>query len=94
MCLWQGSLNTITQQDNARPDVARRTFISLTRFDILPWAVNSPDLNLIKHLWDPIGCDIDKEPVAQTVDDLHTAGEVACQRSARATINGPMNIML
>ncbi|GFV82515.1 actin-binding LIM protein 2 [Trichonephila clavipes] len=61
--------NTIFQQDNARPHVAPRTN-SLTGFDILPWQANSPDLNPIVHLWDLIGRDMNRGPLAQTVDDL------------------------
>ncbi|GFW64180.1 transposable element Tcb1 transposase [Trichonephila clavipes] len=82
-CLWknegrcQGTLDTVFQQDNFRPHVTCRTLNSLTRFDILPWPFYSSDLNPIEHLWDLIRRDMNRGPLAQTVDDLRSAVDVA-----------------
>ncbi|GFV15010.1 uncharacterized protein TNCV_319781 [Trichonephila clavipes] len=78
--LLQVAPKTVLQQDNSRPHVARRTPNSQTRFDILPWPVNSPDLSPIKHLWDLIRCDMDRGPLMRTVDDLSRAKNVAWHR--------------
>lgn len=91
--LLQGAPNTVFQQDNARPHVARRTLNSLTGFDILPWPAASPDLNPIEHLWDLIGRDMNLGPLAQTIDDLRTAVDVAWQRLPQATINEVIDSM-
>ncbi|KFM63879.1 Transposable element Tcb1 transposase, partial [Stegodyphus mimosarum] len=73
----QGPPNTVFQQDNAKPHVGRRTLNSLTGLGILPWPAASPDQNPIEHLWDVIERDINRGPRQQTLDDLHTALDVA-----------------
>ncbi|GFV46534.1 hypothetical protein TNCV_3234211 [Trichonephila clavipes] len=66
---------------------ACRTANSLTGCDILPWPADSPDLNPIEHLWDLITRDINRRPLAQTVNNLRTEVDVTWQRLLQATIN-------
>ncbi|GFX81524.1 hypothetical protein TNCV_4509301 [Trichonephila clavipes] len=45
------------------------------------------DLNLIEHLWDLIRRDMNRGPLAQTVNDLRKAVDVAWQRLPQTAIN-------
>ncbi|GFV76169.1 hypothetical protein TNCV_4672581 [Trichonephila clavipes] len=45
MPLSQDVPNKVFQQDNSRPHIVRRTFNSLTGFDILHWPANSSELS-------------------------------------------------
>ncbi|GFY10910.1 hypothetical protein TNCV_1124321 [Trichonephila clavipes] len=60
---------------------------SLTGYDILPWTANSPDLNLIEHLLNLIGHDMNRETLAQTMDDLCSAVSVFWQWLLQASFN-------
>ncbi|GFX77219.1 hypothetical protein TNCV_1680021 [Trichonephila clavipes] len=88
-----GAPNTVFQQDNARHHVARQILHSLTRFNILPWSANIPDLILIEQPRDLIGRDMNRGPLAQTVDDLCTTVDEAWQQLRLATINGLIDRM-
>ena len=46
--------NTILQQDNARPHVARivTAYLNENNIRVLPWPANSPDMSPIEHVWD------------------------------------------
>ncbi|GFU69993.1 hypothetical protein TNCV_2984201 [Trichonephila clavipes] len=74
--------------------VTRRTLNSPIGFVILPWPAHFPDLNLIEHPCDLIGRDMNRGPLAQTVDDLCTSMNVAWQRLPQATINRLIDRML
>ncbi|GFW86274.1 hypothetical protein TNCV_4330581 [Trichonephila clavipes] len=50
LLMLKGAPNNTFQQDNAKPHVSRWTIGSLTRFDILSWLVNSPDLKPTEHI--------------------------------------------
>jgi hypothetical protein len=47
----------VFQHDNARSHVARESmdFLNDNHIRTLPWPALSPDLKLIKHLWDELG---------------------------------------
>ena len=55
--LLQPTPHAIFQQDNARPYVARivQVFFQKWQVSLLPWPVCSPDMSLIKHVWDMVG---------------------------------------
>ena len=50
------------QDDNARPHSARIVTDSLAQegFEKLQWQSRSPDMNAIKHVWDPMGRNVCK----------------------------------
>ncbi|GFW43282.1 hypothetical protein TNCV_1350451 [Trichonephila clavipes] len=73
--------------------IARRTLNSLTGFYIFPWPAISPNLNPVEHLWDLIGRNMNRGPLAQTVEDVHTSVDVAWQRLLQAIINGQIDRM-
>ncbi|GFW70532.1 transposable element Tcb1 transposase [Trichonephila clavipes] len=62
-CVTQSAPITLFHLDNARSHVTRRILNSLIKFNILPWTANSPNLNVIEHLWDLIGCDMNRGPL-------------------------------
>ncbi|GFV99834.1 transposable element Tcb2 transposase [Trichonephila clavipes] len=45
----------ISQQDNARPHMARVSQDCLHMVTNLPWPARSPDLSAIEHIWDHLG---------------------------------------
>lgn len=48
----------IFQQDNARPHSARVSQECLRQVETLPWPARSPDLSIIEHVWDYLGCQV------------------------------------
>ncbi|GFX50995.1 transposable element Tcb2 transposase [Trichonephila clavipes] len=49
-----GLTGAIFQKDNARPHTARVAQDFLRHFQTLPWPAHSPDLSLIKYVWDQL----------------------------------------
>ena len=70
------SFSHVFQHDNARPHVARVSmdFLNDNNSRTLPWPALSPDLKLIKHLWDELGRRVRNglNP-PETLDDLRWA---------------------
>ena len=54
----------IFQQDNARVHTARKVmeFFEEENITVLPWPANSPDLNLIEHVWAYMKRKLDSDP--------------------------------
>ncbi|GFV14941.1 transposable element Tcb2 transposase [Trichonephila clavipes] len=50
--LMQRLSGAIFQQDNVRPHTARVSHDCIRTVITLPWHASSPDLSLIKHIWD------------------------------------------
>ena len=52
-----GIPETIFQQDNARPHVAKTVldFCSAKRMQLLAWRAYSPHISPIEHVWDLVG---------------------------------------
>ena len=65
----------ILMHDNARPHVARicRQFINRNNFNVLPRPAVSPDMNLIKHIWDYLGRQVRARGNVQNLRDLENA---------------------
>ena len=66
----------IFTDDIARPYRARIMvdFLNNNAVDTLPWPAKSPDLNLIKHLWDKLGRKVrQRDPLVQNLREMEQA---------------------
>ena len=66
------SQEAILQDDNARPQRGRVVDEFIRQFNIqrLDWSANSPDLNLIEHIWDELGRRVYRHNPPQTLVQL------------------------
>ena len=79
----------IFQHDNALPHTAKLTqgFLRQKGINVLPWPSKSPDLNVIKHLWDELGRRVRRrQQVPQTLRQLSTALQQERDNIPRRTI--------
>jgi transposase len=68
--------NFLFMDDNARPHMARIVVRNLEQVGIrlLPWPVNSPDLNPIEHVWDFLGKRVKRRQLGpETLNGLRVA---------------------
>jgi transposase len=62
--------------DNVRPHLARIVvrYLEQVGTRLLPWSVNSPDLNPIEHVWDFLGKGVRRrQPRPETLNGLRVA---------------------
>jgi transposase len=65
--------NLIFQQDNASAHTAKlsKAYLAKQKIAVLEWPANSPDLNIIEHVWAYMNRELDRyDTYPETMDDL------------------------